>query len=135
MSSKIEVIINNAKPIIQAELAGKAKIETQITARGPRGLPGPKGDKPVKGVDYMTADDISQFINEVRQQIAEDKTFVHDQMTPKQTWTIYHGLNKRPAVTIVDSTDSLVIGELDYLDDNTVRISFTAAFSGKAYFN
>lgn len=30
---------------------------------------------------------------------------------------------------------TVVIGEVDYLDDNTVRLTFCAAFSGTAYFN
>lgn len=44
-------------------------------------------------------------------------------------------LGKRPAVTVVDSAGTVVIGEVDYLDDNTVRLTFCAAFSGTAYFN
>ena len=35
----------------------------------------------------------------------------------------------------VDSAGTVVIGEVDYLDDNTVRLTFCAAFSGTAYFN
>lgn len=46
-----------------------------------------------------------------------------------------HNLGKRPAVTVVDSAGTVVIGEVDYLDDNTVRLTFCAAFSGTAYFN
>ena len=38
-------------------------------------------------------------------------------------------------VTVVDSAGTVVIGEVDYLDDNTVRLTFCAAFSGTAYFN
>ena len=44
-------------------------------------------------------------------------------------------LAQRPAVTVVDSAGTVVIGEVDYLDDNTVRLTFCAAFSGTAYFN
>lgn len=36
---------------------------------------------------------------------------------------------------VVDSAGTVVIGEVDYLDDNTVRLTFCAAFSGTAYFN
>ena len=44
-------------------------------------------------------------------------------------------IGERPAVTVVDSAGTVVIGEVDYLDDNTVRLTFCAAFSGTAYFN
>lgn len=50
-------------------------------------------------------------------------------------WTVAHNLGKRPAVTVVDSAGTVAIGEVDYLDDNTVRLTFCAAFSGTAYFN
>lgn len=50
-------------------------------------------------------------------------------------WKVVHNLGKRPAVTVVDSAGTAVIGEVDYLDDNTVRLTFCAAFSGAAYFN
>ena len=46
-----------------------------------------------------------------------------------------HGLGKRPSVTVVDSAGTAVIGEIEYLDDNTVRLTFCAAFSGTAYCN
>lgn len=64
-----------------------------------------------------------------------DKTFVYNQATSSDIWEITHNLNKYPAVTVVDSGGSVVIGEIVYIDKNNVRITFTSAFSGKAYFN
>lgn len=64
-----------------------------------------------------------------------DKTFVYNQATSSDVWEIEHNLNKYPAVTVVDSGGSVVIGEIVYTDKNNVRITFTSAFSGKAYFN
>lgn len=67
--------------------------------------------------------------------IANDKNFVYVQATSSDIWEITHNLNKYPAVTVVDSGGSVVIGEIVYIDKNNVRITFTSAFSGKAYFN
>ena len=67
--------------------------------------------------------------------IANDKNFVYIQATSSDIWEITHNLNKYPAVTVVDSGGSVVIGEIVYIDKNNVRITFTSAFSGKAYFN
>lgn len=67
--------------------------------------------------------------------IIEDKTFVYDQTVPSSVWTIEHNLEKFPAVNIVDSAGTEVIGAIDYIDLNTVVISFTGAFSGRAFFN
>jgi len=36
---------------------------------------------------------------------------------------------------VVDSADDVVHGEIRYIDDNTVTLTFVGAFSGKAYFN
>ena len=67
--------------------------------------------------------------------IINDKNFVYVQATSSDIWEITHNLNKYPAVTVVDSGGSVVIGEIVYIDKNNVRITFTSAFSGKAYFN
>ena len=67
--------------------------------------------------------------------IVNDKNFVYVQATSSDIWEITHNLNKYPAVTVVDSGGSVVIGEIVYIDKNNVRITFTSGFSGKAYFN
>jgi RNA:NAD 2'-phosphotransferase (TPT1/KptA family) len=64
-----------------------------------------------------------------------DKHYVHLQNTPSASWTVTHNLNKRPAVVVVDSAESVVIGEVTYNSDNQVTLTFAGAFSGKAYFN
>ena len=64
-----------------------------------------------------------------------DSHFVHTQSTPESVWEVTHSLNKKPSVTVVDSADTVVIGEVEYLSSNAVRLTFVGAFSGKAYFN
>ena len=66
--------------------------------------------------------------------ITDDRHHTHKQAQAAKVWTVAHNLGKRPAVTVVDSAGTVVIGEVDYLDDNTVRLTFCAAFSGTAYF-
>lgn len=67
--------------------------------------------------------------------IIYDKTFVYNQATSSDVWEIEHNLDKYPSVTVVDSGGSVVVGEIVYIDKNNIRITFTSAFSGKAYFN
>jgi hypothetical protein len=62
-------------------------------------------------------------------------TYVHTQSSPAATWTISHNLGRRPSVTVVDSAGSVVIGEVTYLSDNSLRVEFSAGFSGQAYLN
>ena len=46
-----------------------------------------------------------------------------------------HNLNKYPSITVVDSAGSCVVGEVDYKDMNTLTVTFSGAFSGKAFLN
>ena len=64
-----------------------------------------------------------------------DAYYVHTQALPESVWTITHNLNKKPSVTIVDSTDAVVYGDVNYLNDNQLTLTFVGAFSGKAYLN
>jgi hypothetical protein len=64
-----------------------------------------------------------------------DTAVRHSQNEPSQTWEINHGLGKFPSVSIVDSGKSAVIGEVQYLDENRLIVSFSAAFSGEAFLN
>lgn len=61
--------------------------------------------------------------------------YVFVQSTPSATWTINHDLNKYPSVSIVDSANDEVIGEVNYTSTTQVVVSFSAAFSGKAFLN
>lgn len=65
-----------------------------------------------------------------------DKSFVHNQISPQSVWNIYHGMNKKPSVTIVDSGGTVVHMSIRYINNNHVRAtSEVGAFSGKAYLN
>ena len=66
---------------------------------------------------------------------AGDKNFVFTQGTPAATWTITHNLGKFPSVSVVDSANTQVYGNVDYINDNSLTLTFTSAFSGKAYLN
>lgn len=64
-----------------------------------------------------------------------DKNYVHTQSIPADVWNVSHNLGKRPTVAVVDSADDVVYGNITYVDDNNITITFSGAFSGKAYFN
>jgi hypothetical protein len=64
-----------------------------------------------------------------------DKNYVHTQDVPSAIWTVTHNLGKRPAAVVVDSSESVVYGDIQYVDDNILTLTFSGAFSGKAYFN
>lgn len=64
-----------------------------------------------------------------------DKSYTHTQISPASIWNITHGLGKYPSVTVVDSGGNKVMGDVKYINLNTVELSFTSAFAGIAYLN
>lgn len=64
-----------------------------------------------------------------------DKDYTHNQINASSEWVITHGLNKLPSVTIVDSGNNVVVGDITYNSKEQITINFNAALSGKAYLN
>lgn len=64
-----------------------------------------------------------------------DKYLEFLQVVPSDQWYIVHNLDKNPSVTVNDSAGTTVVGEIEYLNSNSLIISFQAPFSGKAYLN
>lgn len=61
--------------------------------------------------------------------------FRHVQQTASDRWVIEHPLKKKPSVSIVDSSGCLVVGNVEYISDDELVISFKAKFAGEAYLN
>jgi len=66
---------------------------------------------------------------------SETETYVFTQQVSASVWTITHHKGSYPSVTVVDSAGTVVYGEVQYLDENTVRVIFSSEFSGTAYLN
>lgn len=62
-----------------------------------------------------------------------NQRFVYTQASPASTWTITHNLGGRPSVTVVDSAQTEVVGETQYISDTQIVINFSHPFSGQAY--
>lgn len=62
-------------------------------------------------------------------------TFVFEFDASQSTWRIRHNLNKKPSITVVDSADTVMTCAKEYIDMNTVEITFNAPFKGTAYLN
>lgn len=90
----------------------------EIGPQGPPGPAGPTGPTGPQGVPGSVDGALPQFI--------------HDQAIPAATWYIVHNLNRLPAVTVLDSADTEVVGNVDYIDLNTIELTFSAPFGGRA---
>lgn len=64
-----------------------------------------------------------------------DKHYLHVQDLAAATWTVTHNLGKRPSVTVVDSAGTMVHGDVGYVSDAELVITFSAPFGGRAYCN
>lgn len=58
---------------------------------------------------------------------------VHEQLSVSAVWTINHTLEGFPSVTVVDSAQTVVVGEVSYVSPSQIVINFSAPFSGKAF--
>lgn len=125
------------------------KAEFPYTDKLIKGLGDGEATAAVPGVDYVLptqlpsktseltndGDGASPFATAAQLANVGDKFYTHTQLAAADTWSIEHNLGKFPAVTVVDSGGSTVIGEIDYIDENNLTITFQSAFGGRAYLN
>ena len=64
-----------------------------------------------------------------------DKNYVFSQAVASVAWTVQHNLNKFPSCTMVLSTGQQGFGDVTFIDQNNLTITFASAESGKAYIN
>jgi hypothetical protein len=88
----------------------------------------------------VTADNENRtIILTYRDTLSIQETFkfshIHNQIVSSSTWSITHNLNKYPSVSIVDSSNAEVIGEVEHTNANSLTVKFSAPFSGKAFLN
>jgi hypothetical protein len=60
-------------------------------------------------------------------------SFHHSQGVASAEWYIEHSLGFYPNVTTVDSAGTTAEGEVEYIDRDTIRVTFSAPFSGDAF--
>ena len=135
-----------ADPDIEISITPPIGIEIDI--EGATGLPGPAGPPGPPGPPGTGADEVwigtepptgsgyeLWFDTDATGPIPVSlvTSYVHVQSTPASTWTITHPLDFRPNVTVIDSANEVVEGEITYLSADTILIEFSAGFSGTAY--
>ena len=74
-------------------------------------------------------------VNEKVNSINTDKYYLHKQTAAEKNWIITHNMGKFPSVTVIDSAGNSVVGDVTYIDENSLSVTFSGAFSGKAILN
>lgn len=104
---------------------------------------GAKGDKPVKGVDYMTPEDVEAIKQEVKTSIDEDYADEIEQISVPITLDmrelrIDYRCKKKPRAKILIATpDGYTEAQaaVEYIGVNTVRVSWSKAIEGELIIN
>lgn len=60
-------------------------------------------------------------------------TFQWVEAAPSAVWVINHGLNSIPSVNVLDSSNQELFGQVDYVDDDNLTITFSSPEAGTAY--
>lgn len=64
-----------------------------------------------------------------------DKYYREEVSIASNIWEINHNLDKYPSVTIVNNFKRKVIGDVEYIDKNNIKITFTVESSGEVFCN
>lgn len=89
----------------------------------------------VIGTDGLTGDTFNYSVEALATFISGATTYIHDQLQTSATWLIQHDLERFPSIEVVDSAGTVVVGGIQYVDENNVTITFSSPFTGKAYLN
>lgn len=104
-------LLQTTAPLEVEELDGSRRQVTLDELRGENGPPGPAGPEGPASLPPT----------------------VFTQSSPSAAWDIVHNLESFPAVHIVDSAGTVVLGEIHYDSPNELTLRFSSPFSGKAY--
>lgn len=126
MSPDVNIVDIN---LTVTEAAANNVTVASVGLQGAAGSNGPQGVQGIQGIQGPTGPQGPQGTG------ASHTTFTHNQNSASATWTITHNLNCFPSVMVVDSAGSVVYGNIEYLDANSLRLTFVASFGGKAYLN
>jgi hypothetical protein len=88
-------------------------------------------------IKYLGGTDIKITYNRniTQEDVTGDKHYVHVQGPPQNIWTVTHNLNKKPSLTVIDSSGNMVVGKLTYVNLNILTIQFASPISGEAICN
>ena len=122
------VVVVPSPTVIDVIVPGGAQ-GTQSTIQVLPGQGGSRGPQGTQGVQGPIGPQGTQGISGLTLAVS----YHHTQGSASNVWTITHNLNFYPNVTTMDSAGAICEGEIEHLNRNTVRVTFTSSFSGEAY--
>lgn len=107
-AEQISLTLTEPEPIELALTESVISLEV-VGQVGPPGPAGPEGPAGPAGAHYR-----------------------HVQSVPATAWVVEHGLGYYPVVATQDSAGTVVYGNVAYVDENTLTVSFSVPFGGYA---
>ena len=86
----------------------------------------------ITGAALGSTDDLSEGVTNRYFTIGR-VAYTHTQGVSSATWTINHNLGFYPNLTVQDSAGTIYEGEITYTNSDSLTVTFSSAFSGKAY--
>lgn len=125
VTNAVSTLGSYADPVWIVALAG-SKISGDITGNS-SSINGTITESQVVGL-------IADLANKAPLSMA-DKNYVFNQASATATWNINHNLNKYPSIHVVDSAQTVVVGDVKYIDLNNITVTFASGFAGQAFLN
>lgn len=92
-----------------------------------------------EGIKNINKNNININIHRRRREDDDDgddyTSYVFVQPTPAIVWTINHNLDGFPSVTLVDNSGNVILAQVQYVNDDTIIVTFSQPVAGKAYLN
>lgn len=123
--SEIQTVITppaENRTTVQPAVENRTALQVGQGPAGPKGDKGDQGDQGIQGIQGPPG-------------AGGDLHYPYNQGVAASVWTITHNLGKRPSVIVIDSSGDEVEGDIDYIDQNSLQLTFSAPFSGTAYLN
>lgn len=94
-----------------------------------------KSGDTMTGYLTLNADPTLSMHAATKQYVDQYGTTTISQPSSLSTWDIVHMLNRYPDVITRNSAGDVVMGALEYVNANEIKIYFTSSFSGTVYLN
>lgn len=105
---------------------------TGAGTQGAQGATGAQGPEGIASATIGTTDDLPEGTENLYFKTSR-VAYTHTQGVSTDTWIINHNLGFYPNLTVQDSAGTIYEGEITYTNSDSLTVTFSSAFSGKAY--
>lgn len=116
-------LVPNIDPVVQVNYATVEYVDDVVS-----------GVNSAAEISFTPTSEItSATVQTAIEELRTRSRYVHNQPVASDTWNITHNMRFYPNVSIVDTALSKVVGEVTYLTENSLTVTFSHSFAGKAY--